>query len=386
MNEQLLAQMMGFGVNPDPFSANYLESLALSPLAPAGMMQPQGATPQAQRMPASQAQSKSVSMSQGSSSPVMSQDTFELLKQRELEAMEAQRAGIADFEQQAAKLQGQKPDNVLLALMGLSDVLSGSGNIAQTVQAERQKQLQDLGLKAQVQGMKKDLGKQEIDLLKAQFNKEQEDKRLASYERIAYAKAGDKPSEFFKKYSGKLGTEMAEFVANDRPTMLNNIGKIDSALAKMQSGDVVTGTWAKTLAPDTSLTFDKAARDVKADMDSAIMDTLRPTLGAQFTAVEGQQVKELTFDPKQPIEVNMQRAQRLRDFIAKKTAFTDALKEYLIQNNGSDLGFPYEQYGMEPIGQVGTTPAKTAPPIGTVKGKFKFKGGDPADKNSWEPI
>ena len=280
---------------------------------------------------------------------------YEQLKKRQLDSFKEQKQGIQDFE---SGLQAPQEINPLLAVTsGLSDMFAGTNRLEGL---SRQKAIQEGQAKEDqryLQAMKKDLTKAEIDMLKSQFQHEQDTEKLGMTMKLARekmaAESGTKLSPYQESKQKKLGATQAEYLTGDRSVLASNLDKVNSAIARLDSGEVTTGTAAKKLAPGMAGFFDSSFAATKADIESAIMDTLRPTLGAAFTAKEGEQIKALTFDPGQPPEENARRAQRLSQFIQKKIEFQDAFGEYLDKNNGNDAGFPFEQYGMRKQGSGG---------------------------------
>lgn len=280
---------------------------------------------------------------------------YEQLKKRQLDSFKEQKQGIQDFE---SGLQAPQEINPLLAVAsGLSDMFAGTNRLEGL---SRQKAMQEGQAKEDqryLQAMKKDLTKAEIDMLKSQFQHEQDTEKLGMTMKLARekmaAESGTKLSPYQESKQKKLGATQAEYLTGDRSVLASNLDKVNSAIARLDSGEVTTGTAAKKLAPGMAGFFDSSFAATKADIESAIMDTLRPTLGAAFTAKEGEQIKALTFDPGQPPEENARRAQRLSQFIQKKIEFQDAFGEYLDKNNGNDAGFPFEQYGMRKQGSGG---------------------------------
>lgn len=95
-----------------------------------------------------------------------------------------------------------------------------------------------------------------------------------------------------------------------------------------------------------------------AKVDNQILPLLRDTFGAQFTQREGETLRETLGDPnKSPKE----KQAVLRAFIEQKRRDIEALGQRIGRNSG-------------------------APSIGTVEDGYRFKGGNPADQSSWEPV
>lgn len=306
----------------------------------------------------------------------MSDELYKQLTERQLESFKQQGAGLKAFE---AGMQGpQETDPVLAITSGLSDMFAGTNRLAGLTNQKSMQEQQAKQDQFRLQDMKKDLTKAEIDMLKNQFQHQQDSEKLGMTMKLAREKmateSGQKLSPYQETKQKKLGATQAAYLTGDRAVLSSNLDKVNSAVARLESGDVSTGTWGKQLAPGVSGFFDSDFAATKADIESAITDTLRPTLGAAFTHKEGEQIKALTFDPGQPPEENARRARRLATYIQKKIEFQDAFGEYLDKNNGNDAGFPFHKYGMRKEGSSSVTPAE-----GEVKqwnGKTYKKQGD----------
>jgi hypothetical protein len=192
-----------------------------------------------------------------------------------------------------------------------------------------------------------------------------------------------KPSSniFQEKKMEKLAASAAEYITKDRGQLVSNVGKIDVALGLMDkapSGDV-SGPF-RGLAPDKIRSYSNPeAIIVKESMQSAIQETLRPTLGAQFTEKEGERIMNLAYNDKLSPEENKRRATDLKKFIQKKVEFSDALYSH-VGKNGSDEGFPYEKYGMNKQGSGADQGAQQDTRIDQFyeKNKSKFKNKEEA--------
>lgn len=104
-----------------------------------------------------------------------------------------------------------------------------------------------------------------------------------------------------------------------RATIQSNIGALEEVIGGLESGQIKTrgfvdalpfgGDWARAIVNPTG-------QDAKDRVQGVIFQTLRETLGAQFTEKEGQRLVEASYNVKLSPEQN---AERLRDY-------TDGLK------------------------------------------------------------
>lgn len=147
--------------------------------------------------------------------------------------------------------------------------------------------------------------------------------------RIKASGQKDTGNLFQQEQAKQFGKAAVEFKTKGRAQLQQNVQKTQKAIEILKSGENVTGPIRGTL-PGQKIINPRGAI-AKQSIDSAILDTLRPTLGAQFTAVEGQQIKDLAFDPALDEKENLRRVEQLQNFIKKKVEFSDALFKYIEQ-------------------------------------------------------
>lgn len=172
------------------------------------------------------------------------------------------------------------------------------------------------------------------------------------------AREAAKPNTFQESKARHFAASAVEWANKDRPQLLSNLEKLDHAVGILASDQDVSGAVRGRL-PDVVRAYTHPNALIARDnVRSAIVDTLRPTLGAQFTQVEGERIQNLAFDASLPQQENLRRARALREVMARKIAMSDALYAHLEANGGSDAGFDYGRWGMEKTVTSGTTPQK----------------------------
>lgn len=106
-----------------------------------------------------------------------------------------------------------------------------------------------------------------------------------------------------------------------------------------------------------------------AMVDNQILPLLRDTFGAQFTQKEGESLKATLGDP----DLSPQEKQAvLKSFIEQKRRDVEGFKSRLDPNQPAQNG------------PAGAAAQKAAPAANSIVNGWRFKGGNPADKNNWE--
>lgn len=114
----------------------------------------------------------------------------------------------------------------------------------------------------------------------------------------------------------------------------SKINSLGSTIAKMGKGDVETGplTGLAQVTDFTSSMFTPKTRAAGQEVARAVVETLRPILGAQFTQKEGERIVQQTFDFSAPIEVNIDRAKRLQQVLLEGLEAKDQSIKYFQQH------------------------------------------------------
>ncbi len=147
----------------------------------------------------------------------------------------------------------------------------------------------------------------------------------------------------------------------DRNQLQTNIMKVEDAIGILSSEKDTTGNW-RGYTPDSLLPMVSPNTKIAQDsIQAAIQETLRPTLGAQFTENEGKRIMGNQFDKKLSSSENLRRATNLHESMMNKIKLNDALADYADAHRGSDAGFPYDQY-------TGSS-QHVSPPTAKTKGK-----------------
>lgn len=184
-----------------------------------------------------------------------------------------------------------------------------------------------------------------------------------------------------------------------------SLTQLDTAINQLETTPegTITGTrfgytpdWLKPM-------FDKEAVTVKDQVEEIVQRNLRLILGAQFTEREGTRLIERAYNPKLSQAENARRLKLLQQQIYDAASNKQQAYDYF-QDNGTLKGFEgtlYTQSGQfledynsrigdqekpqqQPTQQQPRT--MTAPQPGAVMNGWRFKGGDPSNKNNWEKV
>jgi len=140
---------------------------------------------------------------------------------------------------------------------------------------------------------------------------------------------------------------LADFVLKEYPQQLSNVEKIDDVIEIMENQEV-TGAVEGGTPYALKVLLNPESIGVADDIRSIIFQSLRATLGAQFTEREGENLVRATFNQYLSEEINIKRLKRLREETVKgldtKLSMYDHLKENgtLANWNGDELLNPKE--------------------------------------------
>lgn len=205
---------------------------------------------------------------------------------------------------------------------------------------------------------------------------------------------GSGTNPYQKSEQEALGKASAEYKSKDRIQLVTNLDKIAKTTsllnAAIKNGEPLSGAVRGRYSDDIRKITNPNAIIARDSIYSAIQDTLKPTLGAQFTEAEGERIKKLAYDPMLDDQENLRRAKQLDGYIRKKVIANDAMYSYLSKNKGSLDGFDYGKYAMQPVGDISAaTPDQSSGGVGpgsiiTHKNGSKYRVGE--DGETLEPL
>ena len=136
---------------------------------------------------------------------------------------------------------------------------------------------------------------------------------LAEAKRIGGSTAGLDLSSYELEVDRAFAKEAVEFETTGKWTAITNIEKLDQSIAALKESDNLTGPVIGNTPRVVLAITNPEAVGLEDDIRSIIFQSLRATLGAQFTEREGDRLVAASFNQLLPEEVNMKRLERLRN-------------------------------------------------------------------------
>ncbi len=135
---------------------------------------------------------------------------------------------------------------------------------------------------------------------------------ITESKRIAGSTAGLDLSDYQRKTDEAFATEAVKFESIEKWQLISNLDKLDQSIAALKESDNLTGPIIGS-TPKVILAFtNPEAVGLEDDIRSIVYQSLRATLGPQFTENEGNRLVASTFNQLLGEEVNMKRLDRLR--------------------------------------------------------------------------
>lgn len=148
-------------------------------------------------------------------------------------------------------------------------------------------------------------------------------------------------TEADKARDKKFGAELAQWEISGRANTQANIEALDQIVGGLESGQINTRGWVDSLpfAQDWARAIaNPTGQDALDRVRGVVFQSLRETLGAQFTEREGQRFVEASYNPK--LDEN-QNAQRLKDYASRLRSAQEAKNQQLayLKANGTLQGY-----------------------------------------------
>jgi hypothetical protein len=136
---------------------------------------------------------------------------------------------------------------------------------------------------------------------------------LAESKRIGGSTAGLDLSPYELEVDKAFAKEAVEFETTGKWTAITNIEKLDQSIAALKESDNLTGPVIGNTPRALLAITNPEAVGLEDDIRSIIFQSLKATLGAQFTEREGDRLVAASFNQLLPEEVNMKRLERIRN-------------------------------------------------------------------------
>jgi len=135
---------------------------------------------------------------------------------------------------------------------------------------------------------------------------------ITEAKRVAGSTAGLDLTDYQRKTDEAFATEAVKFESIEKWQLISNIDKLDQSIDALKESDNLTGPIIGN-TPNVILAFtNPEAVGLEDDVRSIVYQSLRATLGPQFTEGEGNRLVASTFNQLLGEEVNMKRLERLR--------------------------------------------------------------------------
>jgi hypothetical protein len=118
-----------------------------------------------------------------------------------------------------------------------------------------------------------------------------------------------------------------------------NIDKLDDVITTLKENDNITGSVVGNIPAALRVFINPESVAVQDDINSIVFQSLRATLGAQFTENEGRKLIEASFNVKLSEEVNIKRLERLKEKLLNMAQSKQSAADYFYANNGSMEGY-----------------------------------------------
>ena len=154
----------------------------------------------------------------------------------------------------------------------------------------------------------------------------------------------------WKQVNAGFGQEVVDWnLSGGYTKQLENLSKIDDVIGTLKEQNV-TGKFTGLVPRVIRAFINPDSVAIEDDIRSIIFQSLRETLGAQFTQKEGERLVEASFNILLSEETNIKRLERLKSTILKMAEAKEQAAKYFIANDGDMTGYQFQtSFGFDDI-------------------------------------
>lgn len=113
-----------------------------------------------------------------------------------------------------------------------------------------------------------------------------------------------------------LGKDLAKWESTGKQTAVSNLKKLDGLIEKIEAGKGRTG-YIQGRMPGI---LRNEGRAMEQEIEGIVFQTLKETLGAQFTEKEGKSLVRVSYDKTLPEEANLEKLKAVREELLRRVA------------------------------------------------------------------
>ena len=156
-------------------------------------------------------------------------------------------------------------------------------------------------------------------------------------------------SEFDKNVVKDLIPEYNKWRTKDESQSQSNINKLSGIIESLDTGDIETGGFINKLpafSDQMRVVFDESGQDAVDRIRGVAFQSLRATLGAQFTENEAKNLVATYFNPALSSDMNMQRLSEFSETMQSIHNSTSSMYQYMDENQSLKGYKPQSGRGM----------------------------------------
>jgi hypothetical protein len=175
-----------------------------------------------------------------------------------------------------------------------------------------------------------------------------------------------------------------EFKWGNNPGAIKTVAAANNALANVDKLIDISDHWNRTGSP----IFNKFLKEAQFQIGDRTVTNIKE----MQTAVGDEVAGVLGFGQASDLKTKLGLDLTDPNVSAENFKSNMVLLKHMLETRRKTMAAPMGKYSerqgikSETAQEGATSQPQSGPAIGTVKGGYRFKGGNPADKNSWEPV